>query len=491
MMAGAHADRPRAQRGLGGRADAVRVPLAVRVGYGLGAVGSNACLQVITVLLLRFLTDDLGLSAAVAGLLLGLLQIYEGVLNPAVGLGSDNSRSRWGRRLPYLLAGVVILPISVWLIFSLPRLPSVWETVFALAAVLATFGAGYTVWTVPLIAMGAEMTDDYHERSVVMSYRSFGNAAGMMLGSTLPAWLLVALGGGRAAHSTMGLVIGVIGLAAGLTAVALLRGAKATVPPARVRPGLLRQLSAMWGNRPFRTIAISHIVFLFGVATVSASNAYFSRYVLRTSDMWLGSFYLVLLVGNVVSIPFWVWLSKRIDKKATYIWAMSGYGLMHLTWLAAGPREPGAILVARVFLIGLAMSGVVLMGYSMLADAVRYDFVKSGTRLEGAFSGVNSVVERCSAAMGIAAMGFILAASGYRSSTHGAVHQGGAVTWGLYATFSIIPAATALLSLLFMIGYRLKSEDLDEGPRALAPALDVAAVAGLAPEAQSFGMAPL
>ncbi len=475
---------------LGEASGPTRVSLPVRLGYGLGAVGSGACLQVTTVLLLRFLTDDLGISAALAGLLLGLLQIYEGVLNPVVGIASDNSRNRFGRRLPYLFAGVLLLPLSVWLLFSMPKLAGSGETILLLAGVLALFGAAYTIWTVPFIAMGAEMTDDYHERSVIMSWRNYGGAAGVMLGSTLPAWLLVVWGGGRSAHAKMGLAIGLLGLSTGMVAGLLLRRAAATRRPEGGRAPLLRQLAIMWGNRPFRTIAVSHIVFLFGVATVSASNAFFSRYVLGRTDLWLGTFYVILLAGNVVANPFWVWLSKRIDKKATYVWSMSAYGLLHLTWLAAGPGEPNPVLVGRVFLIGFAMSGVVLMGYSMLADATRYDFVKSGTRLEGAFSGVNSLVERCSAALGIAAMGLILGATGYRSSLHGTIHQGGAVIWGLYATFSIIPAVTALLSLLFMTGYKLRQEDLGDGLGPVVPSPDLRILPGLLPATESLGLAP-
>ena len=461
VLTDATEDLPGVARGLGeAPAKAAPVPFTVRAGYGLGAVGGGACAQVTAVLLLRFLTDNMGVPAALAGAVLGLLQIYEAILNPVVGIASDNTRSRWGRRIPYLLAGAVLLPTSVFLLFAMPKLPGLADTALLLLATLVLYGAAYTVWTVPFAAMGAEMTNDYHERSVIMSYRSYGGSAGLMLGSTLPAWLLVAWGATRTGHAKMGLTIALISIVSGLCAVFLLRRARFTVAAPGKRLSLLEQGRIVWNNRPFRTIAISHIVFLFGVATVAGSNAFFTRYVLRTTDVWLGTFYIVLMAGNLVSIPFWLWLSKRIDKKATYMWSMTAYGLLHLTWLLAHAGEPMPILVGRVFLLGMAMSGVILMGYSMLADAMRYDFLKSGMRLEGAFSGVNSVIERCSAAMGVAAMGLILGAVGYKASVHGAVHQGPAVIWGIYANFALIPAASALFSLVFMMNYKLREEDL-------------------------------
>ena len=375
---------------------------------------------------------------------------------------SDRLRSRWGRRLPFLLGGAVLLPLATFLLFNLPRMTG-GGGVPLLVLVLALYGAGFILWTVPFIAVGAEMTDDYHERSVVMSCRSYGNAVGIMLGSSLPAWLLVSWGGGRPGHARMGLTIALIGLACGLLSVVMLRRAPATTVPVGPRHSLLQQARFVWGNMPFRAIAGAQVVFLFGVATVSGTNAFFSRYVLQKTDVWLGTFYIVLLVGNLLATPAWLWLSRRIDKRAAYTWSMSAYGLLHLTWLLARPGEPMPILVGRVFLIGCAMSGVILVGYSLLADAIRYDFIRSGARQEGAFSSVNGVIERASHALGIAAIGLVLGAVGYRPSMHGPVHQAAPVIWGLFTTFSIIPAATALLSLIFMRFYRLDEQQLRGG----------------------------
>ena len=146
---------------------------------------------------------------------------------------------------------------------------------------------------------------------------------------------------------------------------------------------------------------------------------------------------------------------------------------MNLSWLFAHPGEPTPMLVLRTFVFGFAVSGVILLGYSMLSDATRYDYVRCGLRREGAFAGLMSLIERFAASFGVAVMGFTLGALGYKASAHGVVHQTPAALWGIYASFSLIPAASCVITWIIMLGYDLKEEDLHEPAKALISALDV------------------
>lgn len=437
-----------------------RVPGQVRLGLLIGASGYSVAQQIVTILALRFLTDSLAVAAGVAAAIFALTKFYDGLIDPVMGVISDRTTGRLGRRLPYMILATVLLPLSVAAIFNVPQLPSTIAMTAVIAAALLVYGTAITIWAVPFMAMVVELSSDYHERSTLMAYRAYGNSFGIMLGSTIAPWLLAYWGRTAAAHSRMSLIVAAVIFALLAAAVLLLRGVSGTTPRSSDHR-LFSQLKTAWANRPFRTLAFVHICFLFGVACSAASNAYFTRDVLGASDVWLGTFYVVLLLGTLVATPLWLIAARRFDKKAAYMASLALYGLLTFTWIMATPAELYTPRVVRVFLIGSAMGGVIVLGYSMLSDAIRYDFVQSGQRREGTFSGAMSLIDKTAGAMGVACMGMILSLAGYvSSSTGGGEAKSSSVVWGLYANFAVIPAVTALLSVLLLSRYRLTAADL-------------------------------
>lgn len=443
-----------------------RVRIGVRVGLLLGSTGMQVAAQVVTILLLRFLTDSLAVAAGLAATIFAFTKIYDGLIDPAIGVMSDSTRTRLGRRLPYMLLGTVLLPLSIVGIFNVPQLPSTAETSAIIALALLFYATAHTIWAVPFVAMSVELSPHYHERSVLMAYRAYGSSIGIMLGSAIAPWLLASWGRTAEGHSSMSFVVGMVIFTVLGTAVLLLRSAKFTLP-SQTDPRLFHQLATAWKNRPFRILALTQISLIFGVACSASSNAYFSRDVLRASDVWLGTFYIVLLLGTLVATPLWLHVSKRFDKKGAYILSLVLYAALNLSWILASPEEPYALRVARVFLIGASMGGVILLSYSTLSDAIRLDFLQSGLRREGAFAGAISLIDKVASALGVACMGWILSFVGYVStSTGGEQEKSAEVIWGLYLSFAIIPAATAFIGALLLLGYRLTQSDLEgEGAR--------------------------
>lgn len=439
-----------------------KVPLGIRIGMGLGAVGDSACAQIVAFLGVRFLTDSMAVAAAAAGLIFFIIRIYDALIDPIIGMASDRTHSRFGRRIPYLIIGAIIVPLTTAWVFNAPRLSSPLNTAILLTLILMAYGTAQSLWRVPYYAMAVEVSSDYHGRSSVMAARVAGGSIGQMVGSTLPTWLLVYWGHDAADYGRMSWVVAGVTFLFMAAAVVMLKDARGT-KPVKGDHRIFDQLRIAWRNKPFRVLALTHVCFLVGVTTVSAANAYFSRDVLQRADTWLGYFYIVLIAGNLISMPAWTRIAKKIDKKLAYQISLGGYGLLHLTWMLAGPSETVTVSLIRVFVIGLFMGGVVLMAYSTLADAIRYDFVLSGLRREGTFSGAMTLIDKFAGAGGLALMGWILAVTGYVSTTTGG---GGAKTeavlMGIYMNFSIIPAATALISILLLAGYRLKQIDLKD-----------------------------
>jgi GPH family glycoside/pentoside/hexuronide:cation symporter len=433
------------------------VMLGLAMGYAAIAAGN----QMITVFLIRFLTDDLSIAPAIAAAMFAAVKLYDGFVDPIVGYTSDRTESRWGRRRPYLLASAILTPIALLGVFAMPDIASPTWRIIYLMAMLALHGTAYSLYVVPASAMIVEATDDYHARSTILAWRTYGGFAGQLLGSTVPSWILASIGGDRSGHANMVMVVAAIVLALGIVSVPMLRQVRGTKRIASSEDGFLRQLLMAWRSKPFRTMIIVHIVFMMGTATVMSSNALFTRYVLQRTDAWLGSFYIFMTLGNVLAVPLWLRLSKRLDKKTTYILALSTYGLGVLSWTLAGPGDSLFILSLRVFLIGAVMAGVVLMAGSMLTDAVRYDYVQSGKRREGAFTGFMSLVDKTSSAAGLTGMGLVLSAMGYASSGGTAPKAQSAETiWAITISFSVFPALMAFLAIFLLRGYNIREADL-------------------------------
>ncbi|WP_372730426.1 MFS transporter [Novosphingobium sp.] len=405
---------------------------AIRSGSFCIPVAHAAGQNVVTVLGLRFLTDNTGLAAGTAGLIFALVKIYDGFLDPAVGAWSDNARTRWGRRLPFLALGGVAMPLG--------------------------------------LAMLVESSSDPQERTRLMAWRTYGTAVGTLLGSTMPAWLLVRFGAGRDGHMIVALVVGAVVLATTLLALRLMAHAPRTVPPEGSAHGynLVRQARLAWANRPFRILATAHIFLLFGASIGSAAMAYFSRYVLEAGDGALGNYFMASTAAMVLSMPVWVRLSARAGKKACYIAAMAGFGLAHLSWLLAGAGEPVAGVLVRAVFSGFSGGGMILCAYALLSDAVRYDYVQSGQRREGAFAGFTTLFDKLSAAAAVAAMGGFLSAMGYVSSSGAAaVVQSDSAVLAVMLCVAVVPALAMGAAILVMLRYDLDPADVVAAEAAL------------------------
>lgn len=436
---------------------------AIRFGSFFVPLAHAAGQNVVTVLGLRFLTDNTGLAAGAAGLIFALVKIYDGLLDPAVGAWSDGARTRWGRRLPFLALGGIAMPLGLAMLFGVPDFASILWTQLFVTVALALHASGYTLLTIPGFAMLIESSPDPKERTRLMAWRTYGNAIGTLLGSTMPAWLLAFFGADRRGHMIVALAVGGVVFASVMIALRLLARAPRTVPPSDAPRAyhLGRQARLAWANKPFRILAIAHIFLLFGTAIGSAAMAYFSRYVLKVGDGALGNYFVASTAAMVLSMPIWVRLSNTVGKKPCYMMAMAGFGLAHLSWLVAGPGEPMVGMVLRAVANGFSGGGMILCAYALLSDAVRYDYVQSGQRREGAFAGFTTLFDKLSGASAIAAMGALLSAMGYVSSSGGAVvQQSEQAIFAVMLCVAVVPALSMLAAILTMTRYHLDPSSL-------------------------------
>lgn len=430
-----------------------RIPDRVAISWGIGTLLPSILFNTTAFLLLRFLTDFVGIAAATAGLLVLLAKLYDIAANPLMGTLSDRVALPGGRRRPWLVLGAVLAIAGFLALF---QSASAANTLTVLTALLL-YSTGYTVFNVPYMAMPAEMSTSYHERTRLMSFRVYTIAVGTFIGGALAPWLIAHFGGGLQGHRHMSVVLAALALAAAVACFFGTAGAPSTsgVPtpalPWHARLGLLA------GNRPFRLLLGTKVLQLFSLASSQATMAYFLVLVLGRSYRDLAAYSLAGSVAIFLSQPLWLALSRRLGKARAYSHAAAAYAALTLSWLLAGPGEPSWVFFARAVGMGALSGGLLLMGQSLLPDTIEFDHLRTGQRREGLLAGLYSMAEKVAGALGAATTGLVLAAFGYVASRTGTAVQPASAVLGVKLCLAVIPAVAMLASCLVLARY-----DLDE-----------------------------
>ena len=383
----------------------------VRIGYGLGSFCTGTFSTVPGLLLLYFLTNVLGVGAVIAGLAVFVPKAWDLVINPVVGRLSDRTRSRLGPRRPWLLAGAVTLPLCFALTFSAPPLGGAAAGLFVGVAFLLASTA-FALFEVPYKAMPAEMTDDYHGQSTLLTWRMILLGIAILISGALAPAIAHAVGG-TAGYRVMGVVIAaVLALAMFATFAETKRAPMVAHYPAQ--SSLRDQLAVVRSNVTFRWLLIFSCAQMLAVGLMLAGAPYFATYTLGNPDAVTPLF--VFLVGPIiVTMPGWVRVSRRMDKRGAMI-AATVLFLVGCVGLVATPAFGSAWAYACTVVIGVGYAGLQLLQYSMLADTIGADGAVSGKGSAGVLTGIWTAAETVVFALGALVLSGVLAVAGFVSS---------------------------------------------------------------------------
>ncbi len=433
------------------------------IAWGVGTLGPVTVLTATNALLLRYLTDFYGLAAGVAASLIAISKLYDVFADVAMGVVSDQTKGRWGRRRPYLILGVVLLAVSIVAIFSAPSFTSQSARLWYMTAILLFYATAYSVFNVPYMAMPGEMTRTYHERTDLMSWRVYAVAASILLATFCGPLMLDAFGGGARAYAGMALVFAPIVIGAGVIAFLGTSKAPATArPPTRYT--FVQQIVSGFSNRPFVILMLIKFITLLSLGIQSIFPFFFQR-ILGAPNSVLGTYFLCQSLAMLATPALWRWLSQRIGKKLTFMTALAISLPAWMSWQFANHGDPLAFIFVRGLVIGASGSGVILMGQSMLPDTMEYDHLRTGLRREGIFAALYTTVEKLSGAIGVALVGAILGAYGYAQSRGGAVAQPTSALLAIRFTMAWIPAAITLAGMAALLAYNLDERRLQGAGR--------------------------
>jgi len=429
-------------------------------GWSIGSVSTMTMYYLVAFQTLYYMTDYLGISPARASAIIFFTKFYDVFTDPIIGILSDRTSSPWGRRRPWLLGGGILSSFACIMVFAGPALSGDHLMAY-LACSFIVYFTGYTAFNIPYLSMPAEMTNDYHERTILMSYRTFFvSISGVLASGLAPFLVFTYFGGGLEGYRYMGLIFSVIILAAALACFWGTAGAGQTT---RLNKELILNdwLKSIIANKPFMQLILIKLFQLFASGVTFAMMIYLSVHIYKGGEGAVVKFGIPMFAAIGLSIPCWTWLALHMEKRSVFVIATVGKILTIATFVFLTPDEPEIIFIIRTFTFGFFTGGMILMGQSMLPDTIEYDFHRTQLRREGIFASLYSFVEKTSAMLVPLSIGLVLSAGGYIEGLEGAEQSQTAID-AVYFGAIWLPIIGYAASLPLLLIYSLDRQTLGE-----------------------------
>jgi Na+/melibiose symporter-like transporter len=416
------------------------------VGYATGSIAPGVFSTLPGLLLLYYLTNTLGVGAGLGGVLVLLPKLWDVVANPLVGLHSD----RRGVRAPYVATGSVVIGVTLAVLFAVPHLP-LWATCVWVVVAYTACNTGYAIFETPYVAVPAEISTEYHERTVLNGWRMVVLTVGVLLAGGLAPGLVSLGGSGRGGYVLMGVVIGLVVAGSGswsarrIAATPVVRRRSSAAP-------IREQVQALRANRPFAALLGAYFGQTLAIGAQLAAVPYFATYTLHEKGA-VTVLFLGLVGPALVVTPAWVARAARRGKVRAMVESSSIYAVGSLL-LAFAPSWPHGVTYAVSLLLGIGFAGMQLIPYAMLPDTVDAAADGAGAGQAGGLSGVWIGGETLGFALGAAILSIVLALSHFRSTVDAhAVAQGATALSAVRYGFALLPPVMLLATLPLLRRY--------------------------------------
>lgn len=430
--------------------------------YGSGDLGFSITSTIIAAYFAIFLTDVIGVRAGVVALAIFIGKTWDYVNDPLFGYISDRTRTRWGRRRPFLLFG----PIPYAIVFALMWWKPPFQGEFALVAYYAIiyvlYDAVATMCYMPFFALAPDLTSDYDERTSLMSRRAFFSILGSLLAFPLP---LMIIGGFSPEHTSNVFLMGAIfAVVAAIPLYVVFLGTRERPEfMQQKQPGLIEALKASIKNRPFVFSAIIYLFTWFAIDILQTILIYFIKHVVNresSSDIIMATIFLV----GICALPLWTWMSRRFNKRKAYIIGMAFFGAVLLVLINLNAATPLYMILGLCVLAGIGVSAAHVIPWSIIPDAIEYGELQTGKRYEGMFYSLISLAQKIASSFAIPLALLVLDRTGYIPNS---VQQPPSAVLGIRIVTGPIPTVVIALGIVFAVFYPLGREKYTQIAREL------------------------
>jgi len=387
-----------------------KLSFGTKLGFGICDLGGNLFFTMMGFYLLFFMTDVVGLAAGLAGTALMIGKIWDAVTDPTVGYISDRTRTRWGRRRPYMFVGSFLLFITMILMFTAPGFETQSQLFVWAAVMYCLLCSAYTLVNIPYGALTPEMTTDYNERTVLNAYRMSSAVVGTLLGAGLVLPIVGMAATLEAGWTLTGTVMGAVMMVTALITVFSVREPVHGDAPPQIN--IFKSYAQVLGMKTFLTCLIPWTMHITGITIIQGALLYYYVYLYGTESGFQLAL-VALLLTSMLFIPVWTVVSKSIGKKMSYNIGMAIVALAITMLFFVGHRIPVETSYIIMAIAGIGFATQYVMPYSIIPDVVEYDYAENGVRREGVFYGLWTLTSKIGQAFAIALSGWTLSAFGY------------------------------------------------------------------------------
>ena len=421
--------------------------------YGSGDLGFSLTSTIVAAYFAIFLTDVVGVPARIAAIAIFVGRTWDYVNDPLFGYISDRTRTRWGRRRPFLLFGPIPFAIVFTLMWWRPPLQGDVALAIYYAFIYVLYDASATIIYMPYFALTPELTSDYDERTSVTSVRAFFSILGSLLAFTIP---LMLVGGFSPDHAPNVLRMGFLfAIVSAIPLYVVFFGTRERPEfMQQKQPGFRESLRASLQNRPF---VFSTIIYLFTWVTVDILQTillYFIKYVVNREGKSEVIMATIFIVG-IIALPLWTWTSRHLNKRLAYIIGMAFFAAVLLVLINLTPATPLSWILILCVLAGIGVSAAHVIPWAIIPDAIEYGELKTGERHEGMFYSLITLSQKVASSFAIPLALLVLDATGYIPNS---ATQPPSAVLGIRIVTGPIPAVMMCIGILFAILYPLGRE---------------------------------
>ncbi len=448
-----------------------KLSLSTKLAYGAGDLGTAITANVLAVFLLIFFTNVAGLEAGLAGSILLIGKVWDAFSDPVIGVLSDRTQSRWGRRHPWMIIGAIPFGIFFflqWLVphFSNEAAANHWGLFWYYVAIGLLFHTCYTAVNLPYTALTPELTQDYNERTSLNSFR-FAFSIGGSIVSLLLAKFIFDQFKGDPVHQylVLGAVCAVISVLPLYWCVFGTRKRVAETERQRQATHSAdslpypEQLKIAFSNRPFLYVIGIYLCSWFAVQNTVAVIPYFVKNWMGMTDADFINVVIAVQVTGLIMLFVWSRVSEQVGKKAVYFMGMTLWIIAEVGLFFLKPGQVG-LMYGLAILAGFGVSTAYLIPWSMIPDVIELDELQTGQRREGIFYGFMVLLQKVGLAVGLFLVGQILQQSGFIASVAGQPEptQPASALWAIRLLIGPVPTIVLLLGLVLTYFYPITRE---------------------------------
>ncbi|MDA7584474.1 MFS transporter [Luminiphilus sp.] len=449
------------------------LPMSQKIAFGIGMLANQmfpAALSIFIVILVQ----SLGMSPIMWGLIFFLPKLIDAVTDPLMGYISDRTRSRWGKRRPYIFIGAVIAGLSYIAMWQLSEDNSLLFNFWYFLLWNIIFFLGMTIFSVPYVAMGYEMSSDYHERTRLMAVAQWIGQWAWVIAPWFwivlydPNWFESATEGAR----TLSIWVGLICMGLAIVPAVLCRSDDNSHEEKEAIGSLSDTFQDLWrgvlitlANKPFQKVCIATFCIFNAFNTVAGFAFFIIVYYMNQGDPvqagnWPALFGSVSAICTCfLVIPIINWMAQKFGKLKTFTitqtLSLAGYSMF---WWSFSPENPYLMFVP-IPLYVFGIGGLFTLMMSMTADICDMDELETGERREGLFGAIYWWMVKFGAAFAGLLSGLILASVGFDQSI---TIQSDSTLAGLRAAFILVPVTGTIIGILVMRSYELDESSVNE-----------------------------